>query len=105
MVGLLNVGSIVLGLVAWILPISSLMRFKKKNNSNWAILSILSISACAISLLFQIIYSNHLVKIEDWSALMDTMGAVVFVSGILLVVTICLNIFTAVVYLTESKLQ
>ncbi|MDP3387318.1 MAG: hypothetical protein Q8S24_08790 [Eubacteriales bacterium] len=98
MVGLLNVGSIALGLVAWILPIASLMRFKKQNNHNWAILSIVSISACAISLFFQIIYNNHLVKIEDWSALMDTTGAVVFVSGVLLVVTLLLNILTAAVY-------
>lgn len=98
MVGLLNLGSIVLGLVAWMLPIASLMRFKKNNNSNWAIHSILSISACAISLFFQIGYSNHLVNIEDWSALMDTTGAVVIVSGVLLVVTLLLNLVSAVIY-------
>jgi cytochrome c oxidase subunit 4 len=102
-VGLFNVGSIALGLVAWMLPIVSLMRFKKKNNDNWAILSIMSISACAVSLFFQINYNNHLVRIEDWSALMDTTGAVVFVSGVLLVVTLLLNLVTVVVYRTEKN--
>jgi cytochrome c oxidase subunit 4 len=103
-VGLFNVGSIALGLVAWMLPIVSLMRFKKKNNDKWAILSIMSISACAVSLFFQIVYSNHLVKIEDWSALMDTTGAVVFVSSVLLVVTFLLNLVTVVVYNNGTKI-
>lgn len=104
MAGLLNVGSIVLGLVAWTLPLASLMRFKKNNHSNWVVLSMLSFSACAISLFFQIIYNNHLVKIEDWSALMDTMDAVAFVSGVLLVITLLLNIFTAVVNSKKTKI-
>jgi cytochrome c oxidase subunit 4 len=104
MIGLLNVGSIALGLVAWIFPLASLMRFKKKNNDNWAIHSILSISACAVSLFFQIIYSNHLVKIEDWSALMDTTGAVVFVSSVLLVVTFLLNLVTMVLNNKGTKI-
>lgn len=104
MVGLLNLGSIALGIVAWMLPITSLMRFKKSNNSNWAIHSVLSISACAISLFFQIGYSNHLVNIEDWSALMDTTGAVVFASVVLLVVTLMLNLVSAVINNKGTKI-
>ncbi|GAA0339646.1 hypothetical protein GCM10008967_32510 [Bacillus carboniphilus] len=94
MVGLLNLGSIVLGLIAWTLPLVNLMRYRK----NWVILSIMSISACAISLCLQIFYNYHLVKIEDWAALLDITGAVVLASVVLVIVTLLLNIFTLVEY-------
>ena len=89
MIGLLNLGSIVLGFIALILPFVNIVRFKKYDQKN---LSFLSISACAISLLFQIFYNYHLVKIGDWSALMDTMGAVTLVAAVLVIVTISLNV-------------
>lgn len=57
----LSIGSLVLGLVACILPIINLVKCKKTNYDNWATLSILSISGCAISLYFQIFYYNNLV--------------------------------------------
>lgn len=98
MIGLLNLGSLVLGLIAWILPVVNLMRYEKHDHRNWVTLSIMSVSACAIALCFQIIYSYHLVKIEDWSALMDTTGAVAFAAAVLLIVTIILNAITLIVY-------
>ncbi|KKI89287.1 hypothetical protein WQ54_27425 [Bacillus sp. SA1-12] len=96
--GWLNIGSLVLGLIAWILPVVKLMQDNNHPHKKWAALSIMSISACSISLCFQIIYHYHLVKIEDWSALMDTMGATAFVSAVLLIVTILLNALTLIVY-------
>lgn len=98
MIGLLNLGSLMLGLIAWILPFVNLMRNEKHDRRNWVALSILSFSACAISLCFQIFYSYHLVKIEDWSALMDTAGAVATVAAVLLIVTILLNAMTLILY-------
>jgi hypothetical protein len=58
----------------------------------------MSISACAISLCFQIFYNNHLVKISDWSALVDITDNVVFVAAVLVIVTIILNAITLFVY-------
>ncbi|WP_100407624.1 hypothetical protein [Bacillus solitudinis] len=98
MFGLLNLGSLVLGLMAWILPIVNLTRDNKQENENWIALSIISISACSISLCFQIFYTYHKVTVEDWGALMDTMYAVAFASAILLIVTIILNAITLNVY-------
>lgn len=98
MIGLLNLGSLVLGLIAWILPVVNLMRYKKRDHRNWVALSIMSISACGISLCFQIFYNYHLVKIEDWSALMDITDNVAFVAAVLLIVTIILNAITLLVY-------
>jgi cytochrome c oxidase subunit 4 len=94
--GWLNIGSLVLGLIALILPFVNFGRYEKHNH--WVTRSVMSISACAISLSFQIFYIHHKVKIEDWSALMDTMRAIVFASAFLLIVTIILNAFTLIAY-------
>ncbi|OAK68462.1 hypothetical protein [Lederbergia galactosidilytica] len=97
MVGWLNVGSLILGLVAWILPLVALMLYKKEHNK-WIIFPIASLSACAVSLCFQIFYNDHLVKIGDWSALMDTTDAVSSAAAALLIITILLNVITLIVY-------
>ncbi|MDQ0156722.1 hypothetical protein [Robertmurraya andreesenii] len=102
MIGLLNVGSLLLGIIAWILPVVNLAGYKKNNRSNWVTLSILSVSACAISLSFQIFYHYHLVLIEDWSAMMDITGAVASAAAILLIVTILLNTLTLMVYRSRT---
>jgi hypothetical protein len=81
----LNVGSLVLGLIAWILPGINLMRVKDQDHKSWIVLMFLSISACAVSLCFQILYNNHLVNIEDILAWMYTTGAIAFVSVVLIV--------------------
>lgn len=91
-------GSLALGLIAWILPGINLMRFKDQKHDSWVIFSIMSLSACAISLCIQIINTYHLIKIEDWAALLDTMGALVFVAAVLLIVTLILNTVTLIVY-------
>ncbi|MEO4054832.1 hypothetical protein [Solibacillus sp. CAU 1738] len=98
MFGLLNLGSLVLGLIAWILPVVNLMRYETHNNKNWITLSVMSISVCSLSLCFQILYIYHKVTVEDWSGLMDTMYAVAFASAALLIVTIVLNAITLIVY-------
>lgn len=100
--GWLNFGSLVLGLAAWILPIVNLVK-RNKNHKNWTLYSILSISACAMSLFFQIAYHNYLVRIGDWAALMDTSGAVVWLSFILTLVTILLNAITVIIYNKRSQ--
>jgi hypothetical protein len=94
----LNIGSLVLGLVAWILPVVNLQQDKKQENMKRFVLSFVSISACAISICFQIFYNYHLVKIEDWPALMDTIGAVAFASAVLIIVTILLNALTFILH-------
>lgn len=94
----LSLGSLVLGLTAWVLPVVNIMRYGKDKHRNWIVMSIFSMSSCAISLWFQIIYNHHLVEIEDWSALMDTTGALVKVSAVLVIVTITLNIISMFLY-------
>lgn len=98
MISLLNPASLILGLIAWILPIINITKNKNQNHKNWATLSIMSMAACSVSLCFQIIYNNHLVNINDWTALMDITGSLVFVSLVLVIVTIILNVITLFMY-------
>ena len=94
----LNLGSLVLGLIAWFIPVVCLAKRKKSESKNWIVYPMSSISACAISIFLQILYQNHLVNIEDWSAISDTTHGVAVVSAILLVVTLVLNIITLAKY-------
>ena len=96
----LNIGSLAFGLIAWILPIVSLTQRNRTDRGNRAVLSAASAGACAASLCMQIFYTDHLVKIEDWSALMDTSREVALVSALLLAVTIILN---GMVFATDWK--
>lgn len=98
MITLLNFASLLLGVIAWILPIINIINNKKINNKNWANLSVISMGACATSIYFQFLYNNHLVSINDWTAIMDTIGTSIFLSSVLLVVTIILNIITLIMY-------
>jgi len=97
----LNLASLILGLIAWILPVMNLARRNKAENKSWIVFAVSSISACAISLFFQIVYQNHLVNIEDWPAIMDTTHGLVVVSSVLLAMTILLNMITLVKYMRK----
>ncbi|TMU87028.1 hypothetical protein FGG79_02485 [Bacillus sp. BHET2] len=98
MIGLLNLGSLLLGLLAWILPVINLMRFRGNEHRRGVAFSVLSMSACAISLCFQMFYHYHLVIIEDWSALMDITGVMVTIASVLLIGTVGLNTMTLILY-------
>ncbi|MEL7609052.1 MAG: hypothetical protein AAGU74_06060 [Bacillota bacterium] len=100
----LNLGSLVLGLIAWILPAVNLARRNKTDRRSFAVFSTASLGACAVSLYMQILYTDHLVKIEDWSALMDTSSAVAFAALALLAGTILLNAAALAVY-CKKKLK
>ena len=41
-----NVGSLILGLIAWILPIVNLAKYNKAKHKNWIALLFASMSAC-----------------------------------------------------------
>lgn len=90
----LNIGSILLGAIAWMLPIADLARHGKSGPGDRAVFSIMSPIACSLSLFCVIVYLDHLVKIEDWSAIMDTSGAFVLASTVLIAGTVALNAVT-----------
>jgi len=89
MPGLLNVGSLICGLIAWIAPLFTL----KKGMRKAILATLISVSTCMAAICMQMFYQNHLVKIEDWSALMDTNGFMTILSTILAVITMIINVF------------
>ncbi|QSQ09691.1 hypothetical protein H0A61_02070 [Koleobacter methoxysyntrophicus] len=88
----LNLGSLLLGLIAWIVPILAIKHTGKDSVKNCFRFSIISFSACITSLCLQLFEINHRVQIQDWSALMDTIGTLIWVAVILVVITLILNI-------------
>lgn len=92
MYGLLNYGSILLGLVAWAMPVAALAT--GKHTARYAAVSG---GLCCVSLLFQLLYTQHLVDIRDWSAIEDTHYAVVLAAEALLLGTAGLNLLALLV--------
>lgn len=86
----LNIGSLILGLIAWVLPVINI--FKAQKITNPELLTILSLGACATSISFQMLYNYVLVGKNDISALMDTNGFSTIISIILLIGTLMLNL-------------
>lgn len=101
--GLLNIGSIILGLIAFILPVINLIRYNTSNNPYWFVFALMSIASCMFSLGMQIFYINYLINIKDWTAIMDTINIVVFSAALLLVATIVLNGVTLFAYIGNRK--
>lgn len=89
---ILNLGSFLLGLIAWIVPILAIKRPGRVTVKNCLRYIIVSFSACAAALCLQLFEINHRVQIQDWSALMDTVGTLIWVAVILAVMTLILNL-------------
>ena len=94
---LLNAGSLVLGLLAWILPLVNVLRYKRERK-NWIPFFGASLSACAVSLWMQIISTNQRVNVRDFDGLEDFYYAVAISSTVLIVVTLLLNTAVLILY-------
>lgn len=93
--GMLNLGSVVLGLIGWAIPVVQLRCMVKGKRGLGRYAHILSMGACGLAIWFQICYDEHLVRIGDWGALADTIGAARKVSVLLLVTTLLINLMVA----------
>lgn len=89
MAGICNVGSLVLGIAAWGFPLQYLIFGKKKNYSGVQML--LSMGFCSGALFLQLLGIHHRVYLSDWTALMDTIEAVVWAAAALLGGSVILN--------------
>lgn len=88
---LLNLGSLLLGLISWGVPILAMKRFMNDGVKKCYKYILVSFSSCLISLCLQFFEINHRVEIEDLSAIMDTIGVLKWVTVILILITIVLN--------------
>lgn len=87
----MNLASLALGCLAWALPLAALVLKERLGRPGCALCAAGSFAACGAALWLQILYNRHLVRIEDFSALLDTVDAVAFLSGLLLAGTLAAN--------------
>lgn len=84
-----NIGSLLLGISACVLACYAI---KSKQPHTLSKLSIASFSLCACSLLLQLLEISNRVSTGDFSAIEDTIRAVIIAASVLVVITITLNI-------------
>ena len=82
-----SVVSLSLGLVSWMLPIVYLFVKKRRDFFTCG-----SLTCVVFSLYFQLREVARLTDQGDWSSIEDTIHAVVFAAGVLIFVTLILNI-------------
>ena len=85
-----NVYSILLGLFGWSVPCLVLARRWKWRTES---AHVLSLSACALSLCFQILEAERRVYLGDFSALLDTWDVVAKIAWFLWGSTVILNLW------------
>ena len=83
-----NIGSLILGLAAWLLPVLAIGK-----RDRFSLCCLGSFGCCILSLLLQLFEVTRRVNLEDWSALMDTMHAVVLAAVIMVAVMVICNLF------------
>lgn len=96
---LFNLGSLILGLIAWIVPFTAAKQRLKQSGAYM----IISFSACSIALCLQLFEISYRVDIQDLVAVMDTIGTLKWISVILITITIGLNIFAHLVQVEENS--
>ncbi len=88
-----NIASFVLGIIAWGIAFGAI-KSKKKPSAYGC--SVTSFSLCAVSLFFQFLEIGQRVNNRDYAGIEDTIGAVIFAAGVLVGVTIVLNVVALV---------
>lgn len=93
MTAFFNLGSLILGLCAWVLACFAI---KSKTTFASYHFSVGSLSVCAVSLLFQFFELSHRSDIGDFSAIADTIHSIVFAACTLIIITTVLNIVAVI---------
>ena len=87
-----NIGSIVLGLAASILPLAAIGLFDRSQVKGRFGLSVLSFACCLAAVVFQLCAVHQRVSLQDWTALEDTISVLVTPSAVLGIVVVVLNL-------------
>lgn len=87
-----NIGSIVLGLAASILPLAAMGLFDRSQVKRRFGFSVLSFACCLAAVVFQLLAVRQRVWLQDWAALEDTISVLVTPSAVLCVVVVVLNL-------------
>ena len=82
-----NLSSLAIGFLAWILATTAIFSSKKKS-----LYQLSSFVCCCTAMVLQFYEIKRLMRIDDWTAVDDTIGAVSFAAATLTFVTVVLNI-------------
>lgn len=93
-----NLGSILCGLVAWLIPGCELL-----SGRFFPYAAAFSGSLCGAALYLQLFDLEICIRVHDWAALLDTGHAEAFVSGALLVSALALNLLVCVKHWCTQK--
>lgn len=83
---MLNLGSLILGLLAWTFGAVSI-GWRKRSRE----MSLGSFTCCGTSLIFQFCEIDRRTDISDYAAIEDTIEGIIYCAALLLAVTIILN--------------
>lgn len=97
--GWMNMGALILGLMAWGLGAAAI----RQRRCGGPLYSAGSLAACSCSLCLELYYQAHLATIEDVAAILDTADAVAMCAGVLLAVTLVLNVLAVCAYRSECS--
>ncbi|MCD8355553.1 MAG: hypothetical protein LUE11_03135 [Clostridia bacterium] len=84
----MSIASLILGLIAWCIP----PLLMNKNISS-ALLAGTSFGCCGLAVILQFIDIKNFALAGDVSAILDTIGMMMFASAVLVIVTVGLNVF------------
>lgn len=87
-----NIGSLIIGFAALIFAFLAIASKKSQTSHR---LSVGSFSLCAFSLILQLLEINNRVNIRDFSAIEDTIRAVIIAAFVLVIITVAMNIVAA----------
>lgn len=103
MIEISNSISIILGFAALLLPLVILPLCSKINYPIYTALTVVSFISCAFSICAQLFSTSYLVKVKDWSALLDTSHGIAIISVWLVAVTSIINIVVSLIYFSNKK--
>ncbi len=87
-----NIGSIIFGLAACILPLGAMGLFDRSQVKGRFGGSVLSFACCLAAVVFQLCMVRQRVAVQDWTALEDTISVLVTPSAVLCIVVAVLNL-------------
>ena len=92
--GILQIGSLILGIIAIILPIIPCFKRKSIAKLNYNIFSYFSFLCCSITIFLPMIDLLHWAMIEDSQSIIDCVPTYAMAELIVLLATICTNIIS-----------
>ena len=88
-----NLASVILGVLAIVIPFIGLKLFKKSSLGKQVIFFTVSFTLCNLSVVMQILEFKRKTKMGDYAAILDTAGATATVSIVLMIIVAVVNLY------------